>query len=69
MTDETRRLFRSLVWEDRNFLEFFTADYAYLTQDLAKLYGMPTPNEPGPVWISAPHRCVPASLGRRHFLR
>jgi hypothetical protein len=45
MTDETRRLFRSLVWEDRNFLEFFTADYAYLTQDLAKLYGAPSPRE------------------------
>jgi hypothetical protein len=46
MTDETRRLFRSLVWEDRSFLEFFTAGYAYLTQDLAKLYSMPSPREP-----------------------
>ena len=46
MTEETQRLFRSLVWQDRNFLEFFTADYAYLTSDLAKLYGAPSPREP-----------------------
>jgi Protein of unknown function (DUF1592)/Protein of unknown function (DUF1588)/Protein of unknown function (DUF1587)/Protein of unknown function (DUF1595)/Protein of unknown function (DUF1585) len=46
MTEETERLFRSLVWQDRNFLEFFTADYAYLTSDLAKLYGAPNPREP-----------------------
>src|SRR5215467_8854294 len=45
MTEETRRLFRSLVWEDRNFLEFFTADYAYLSPELAKLYGRPAPRE------------------------
>jgi hypothetical protein len=46
MTEETERLFRSLVWQDRNFLEFFTADYAYLTPELAKLYGTPSPREP-----------------------
>jgi hypothetical protein len=46
MTGETERLFRSLVWQDRNFLDFFTADYAYLTPELAKLYGVPSPLEP-----------------------
>ena len=46
MMEETRRLFRSLAWEDRNFLEFFTAGYAYLTPELAKLYGSPSPREP-----------------------
>jgi hypothetical protein len=46
MTEETQRLFRSLVWEDRNFLEFFSADYAFLTPDLAKLYGVSAPGEP-----------------------
>jgi len=45
MTEETRRLFRSLVWEDRNFLEFFTAGYSYITQDLAKLYEAPAPRQ------------------------
>jgi hypothetical protein len=45
MTEETRRLFRSLVWEDRDFREFFTASYAYLSPELAKLYGVPAPHE------------------------
>jgi len=39
-------LFRSLVWEDRDFREFFTASYAFLSPDLAKLYGVPAPREP-----------------------
>jgi hypothetical protein len=46
MTEETRRLFRSLVWEDRDFREFFTASYAYLSPELAKLYGVPAPPAP-----------------------
>jgi Protein of unknown function (DUF1592)/Protein of unknown function (DUF1588)/Protein of unknown function (DUF1587)/Protein of unknown function (DUF1595)/Protein of unknown function (DUF1585) len=46
MTEETRRLFRSLVWEDLDFREFFTARYAYLSPELAKLYGVPAPREP-----------------------
>jgi hypothetical protein len=46
MTEETRRLFRSLVWEDRDFREFFTASYAYLSPELAKLYGVPAPPDP-----------------------
>jgi len=46
MTEETRRLFRSLVWEDRDFREFFTASYSFVSPDLAKLYGVPAPSEP-----------------------
>jgi hypothetical protein len=45
MLEETRRLFDHLVWGDRNFLEFFTADYAFLSPDLAQLYGLPAPSE------------------------
>jgi hypothetical protein len=41
MIEETRRLFRSLVWSDSSFLDFFSANYAYLTPELAKLYGLP----------------------------
>jgi len=46
MTEETRRLFRSLAWEARDFREFFTARYAYLSPELAKLYGLPAPRQP-----------------------
>jgi hypothetical protein len=46
LTEETRRLFGSLVWEDGDFREFFTARYAYLSPELARLYGLPAPREP-----------------------
>jgi hypothetical protein len=43
MTEEARRLVSHLVWEDRNFMELFTADYAFVNADLAEIYGVPTP--------------------------
>jgi hypothetical protein len=45
MVEETRRLFNHLVWHDRNFMEFFTADYTFVNPDLARLYGLPAPEE------------------------
>jgi hypothetical protein len=43
MVEETRRLFDHLVWNDRSFLEFFTADYTFVSSDLARLYGLAEP--------------------------
>jgi hypothetical protein len=45
MVEETRRLFNHLVWGDRNFMEFFTADYTFANPELARLYGLPAPAE------------------------
>ena len=45
MVEETRRLFNHLVWHDQNFMEFFTASYTFVNPDLARLYGLPAPNE------------------------
>ena len=45
MIEETRRLFEHLVWSDRNFMELYTADYSFLSPDLAALYGVPAPKE------------------------
>jgi hypothetical protein len=45
MTEETRRLFHHVVWEDRSFLEFLTADYTFVNGELAQVYGMPEPSE------------------------
>jgi hypothetical protein len=45
MVEETRRLFDHLVWHDRNFMEFFTANYTFVNPDLARLYGLPAPVE------------------------
>lgn len=46
MTEETRRLFNHLVWNDQSFTEFFTADYTFINDELAKIYGLPAPAEP-----------------------
>ncbi|HEU0120809.1 MAG TPA: DUF1592 domain-containing protein [Bryobacteraceae bacterium] len=43
MLEETTRLFSYLVWEDKSFLEFFTADYSFLNLSLSQLYGVPAP--------------------------
>jgi hypothetical protein len=45
MVEETRRLFNHLVWNDQDFLEFFTAGYTFVNPDLARLYGLPAPAE------------------------
>jgi hypothetical protein len=41
MVEETRRLLQHLVWNDANFMEFLTVDYAFLNTDLAALYKLP----------------------------
>jgi hypothetical protein len=43
MVQETKMLLGHLVWNDRNFMEAFTADYSFLNADLARLYGVPEP--------------------------
>jgi hypothetical protein len=43
MTEETRRLVAELVWNNRNFMEFYSADYAFLSSNLAELYKMAAP--------------------------
>ncbi len=46
MTEESRRLFRHLVWNDLDFREFFTAEYTFVDDFLTKIYGMPDPEVP-----------------------
>jgi hypothetical protein len=43
MIEETRRLFQHLVWKDKNFMEFFTAEYTFVSADLAAIYELPLP--------------------------
>ncbi|MEW5978312.1 MAG: DUF1592 domain-containing protein [Acidobacteriota bacterium] len=45
MAEETRRLISHVVWDDRNFLEIFTADYSFVNSELAELYRIPKPAE------------------------
>jgi len=68
MTEETRRLFRALVWDDGDFREFFTASYSYLSPELAKLYGVPPPREPWGRVEFAPDSERAGVLGQATFL-
>lgn len=45
MTEETRRLVTDAVWNNRNFMDIFAADYAFINADLANVYGVPAPQE------------------------
>lgn len=45
MLEETSQLFSYLVWEQRSFLEFFTAPYSFLNLPLAQLYDVPAPDK------------------------
>jgi hypothetical protein len=43
MVEETRKLLDYLVWNDKNFMEAFTAEYGFLNSELATLYKAPAP--------------------------
>jgi len=43
MAEETRRMVSDAVWNDRDFMAIFRADYGFLNSDLAALYGVPAP--------------------------
>ncbi|MDA0206514.1 MAG: DUF1592 domain-containing protein [Acidobacteria bacterium] len=62
MTEETRQLFGYLVWEGRDFREFFSADYTFPSSALAELYAMRQPPEE---YAKVPY---PADSGRAGVL-
>ena len=43
MTEEARVFADDLVWNDRNFMDLFTASYSFMNGDLAAIYGVPAP--------------------------
>lgn len=43
MTEEARRFVGDLIWNDRNFMEAFSADYSFVNPELAAIYGVPAP--------------------------
>ena len=43
MTEEARQFVGDLVWNDRNFMDAFTANYGFVNTDLAAIYGVPAP--------------------------
>jgi hypothetical protein len=45
MTEEARAFISDLVWNARNFMTAFTADYGYVGPELASIYGVPAPSK------------------------
>jgi hypothetical protein len=45
MTEEAKRFLGDLVWNDRNFMEAFTADYSHIDSELAAIYQVSPPAE------------------------
>jgi len=43
MTEESKRFIGDLVWNDRNFMEIFTAGYSFINSDLAAVYKVSAP--------------------------
>jgi hypothetical protein len=43
MTEESKRFINDLIWNDRNFMEAFTANYSFINSDLAAIYKVPPP--------------------------
>lgn len=43
MTEEARRFVGDLVWNDRDFMEAFTATYSFIDSELAAVYKVPPP--------------------------
>ena len=43
MITEARIFVSDLVWNDGNFMDLFTADYGYVSTELARIYGVPAP--------------------------
>ncbi|MCS7023565.1 MAG: DUF1592 domain-containing protein [Bryobacteraceae bacterium] len=68
MMEETRRLVADLVWNKRNFMEFFSAPYSFVNTDLARLYGLPAPKNEYDRMLLPPATGRGGILGQASFL-
>lgn len=62
MTEETRRLADDLVWNNGSFMKLFSADYSFLSANLASLYNIPAPG------ADFARVALPANSGRAGIL-
>lgn len=68
MTEETRRMVADLVWNNKDFTNFFSADYSYLSTALAKLYSVPAPKSEYERVVLPPETGRAGILGQAMFL-
>lgn len=62
MVEETKQLFNHLVWSGGNFMEIYSADYTFLSRDLAAIYDLPVPD------VEFSKVAYPADSGRAGIL-
>ncbi|MGH9631290.1 MAG: DUF1592 domain-containing protein, partial [Bryobacteraceae bacterium] len=68
MTEETRRMVSDLVWNDRNFMDFYSAEYSFVSSALASVYGLPAPKEEYDRVALSPETGRAGILGQATFL-
>jgi hypothetical protein len=66
MVNETHRLLDDLVWNDRDFTQALTADYAFLNPELTAFYGLDPPPANSTRSFSRPARGGRACSEKRH---
>jgi hypothetical protein len=68
MTEEARQFIADLVWNDRNFMDAFTANYGFVNADLAGIYGVPAPAKEFERVMFSPESERAGLLGQALFL-
>ncbi|HEY2012157.1 MAG TPA: DUF1592 domain-containing protein [Bryobacteraceae bacterium] len=68
MTEEARTFVSDLVWNDRNFMDLFTANYGYVNVELAPIYKVPAPSKQFDRVAFAPGSERAGILGQALFL-
>ena len=68
MTEEARLFVADLIWNDRNFMDAFSADYGFVNADLASIYGVPAPAQDFARVVFPPQSERAGLLGQALFL-
>jgi hypothetical protein len=68
MIEEARRFVGDLVWNDRNFMDLFRADYGFVNSDLASVYKVTAPARDYDRVQFPPEQGRPGVLGQALFL-
>jgi mono/diheme cytochrome c family protein len=68
MIEESTRVFRSLVWDNRDFREFYSGTETFLGSELARIYDLPAPATPWDRVALAKDSGRAGILGQAYFL-
>jgi Protein of unknown function (DUF1592)/Protein of unknown function (DUF1588)/Protein of unknown function (DUF1587)/Protein of unknown function (DUF1595)/Protein of unknown function (DUF1585) len=68
LTEEARMFVGDLVWNDRNFMDLFTAKYGFVSADTAPIYRVPPPTKEFDKLVFPPESDRAGVLGQGLFL-